>query len=397
MTKQSSRTSFVAVLLVTMLFSGAASAQSVTRGTFNALERVQEYMTAEQYQEALVELDALVIRTQNNPYDFALANQYLAHVSILMDRPDRARTALQAALANEGLPDDLRTNMNLFYGTILLGDEEYELALDALEIWYSLSKLPEPSQIFSLAYANYQTGNPARCEELVARAIDESNDPQNSWYQLYYRALWDQKKYDRAEVVLKELIRRDPVDRSLWRLLASHYLQLEESNDGLAAMMIAYSNELLESDTDLRQIVSLWGFIDAPEKGARLLQDWLDSGRLETDAESLKQLGNLWLMARERRNAVGVLSEAAELSPDGRTYELLGGIFFEDEEWGDAYSAYQSAIRQGDLEEPLRVSLLAGISAYRAGRNDDARRALEVALEDEDLRPQAQSVLRQLN
>jgi tetratricopeptide (TPR) repeat protein len=372
------------------------SAQSVSRATFNALQDVQEMMDAEQYDEALVRLEALVIETADNPYDFALTNQYVAHISILVDNPSRARTALQAALSKEGLPPELRGDMNLFYGTILIGDEEYELARAALEEWYALSPLPTPTQIFSLAYANYQTGNLPRAEELAARSIGDSPEPQDSWYQLYYRILFEQKKYEPAETVLLGLIERDPVNPLYWRMMASHHFELESSNDGLAALMIAYSNELLDAETDLRQIVSLWGYIDAPEKGARMLEGWLEDGRLETDAEALKQLGNLWLLARERDNATAVLARAASMDPDGSTYETLGGIYFEEEEWALAHDAYRSAVSQGELEQPALVWLLAGISAFRAGNEDDARRALEVAAEDDELKAQAESVLRQL-
>lgn len=379
-----------------VLVAAGANAQSVTRPTFVAIQRVQELMSEERYDEAVVELEALVIKTADNPYDFALANQYLAHTSVLMDNPARARSALEAALANQDIPDEIRTSMNLFYGTIMLGQEEFAIALKALEEWFSLATLPQPGQIFSLAYANYRNDNVPRAEELVARAIDDAPEPQESWYQLYYRVLFEQKKYEQAEIVLKGMLERQPNNESHWRLLASHYLQIEDSREGLAAMMIAYVNELLETNSDLKQIVSLWGYIDAPDKGARLLEEWLSAGRLETDAESLRQLGNLWLMAREREYALGALTESAKLAPDGKTYELLGGIYFEEEEWVSAYTSYQSALDQGELEEPLRVSLLAGIAAYRAGNDDDARRALEIATEDEDLRPQAESILREL-
>ena len=387
----------VIAILASLVIALPAAGQSVTRPTFLALERVQELMDQEQYQQALTELEALAVKTRDNPYDFALTSQYLAHVSVLTDDRTRARSTLQAALANDGLPNDLRTNMNLFYGTVLLGDEEFELALGALEEWYALAENPQPSQIFSLAYANYQTGNLSRAEDLVARTIGESPEPQESWYQLYYRVLFERKKYDHAEAVMKGIVESWPANAGYWRMLASHYLQLEDSHDGLAAMMIAYTNELLESETDLRQIVAMWGYIDAPERGARLLAELLDAGRIESSPEMLKQLGNLWLMARERELAVDVLTVAAAQSPDGRTYELLGGVYFEDEAWSDAYEAYQSAIAQGDLEAPHRVSLLAGISAFRAGRHGDARRALEVAAEDDELREQAESVLRQLD
>lgn len=383
-------------LLVSLFVAGAANAQSVSRSTFNALEDVQSMMEAEQFSEAVVLLEALAIKTAGNPYDFALTSQYLAHASVMLGDQARARSALEAALASDGLPDDLRSSMNLFYGTILVGDEEYELARDVLAQWFAQAEMPTPSQIFSYGYAVYMSGDAEESQNLVARAISDSLNAPESWYQLFYRILFDQKKYEAGEEVLKGMLSRAPTDEGTWRLLASHYLQLEESRDGLAALMVAYSNELLGTDSDLRQIVALWGYIDAPDKGARLLEEWLATEKLERDADTLKQLGNLWLMARERKNAMSVLEQAAEMSPDGRTYEMLGGIHFEEEEWGEAYTAYASALGSGDLEEPLRTSLLAGISAYRAGNLDDAKEALEVAAESEEYRPQAESILREL-
>jgi tetratricopeptide (TPR) repeat protein len=299
-------------LSCSLFFAACAGAQSVTRGTFVVIQKVQELMSEERYEEAIVELEALVIKVADNPYDFALANQYLAHTSVLMDNSARARSALEAALGNPDIPQEIRTSMNLFYGTIMLGQEEFELALNALEEWFSLATVPQPGQIFSLAYANYRNDNVPRAEELVARAIDDSPDPQNTWYQLYYRVLFEQKKYEQAEVVLKGIITREPKEESNWRLLASHYLQIEDSREGLAAMMIAYINEFLETNSDLKQIVSLWGYIDAPEKGARLLEEWLDSGKLETDAESLKQLGNLLVSRRSLRRTARPTSCWAE-------------------------------------------------------------------------------------
>ena len=312
-------------LVCLVLLPMTADAQSVSRPTFNVLQNVQKMMDEQQYTEALERLERLAETTANNPYDFALTNQYIAHVSVLMENPARARISLEAALSVEGLPPDLRSQLSLFYGTVLIGAEEFELAVEALEEWLELTQLPYPSQIFSLAYANYQTGNLPRSQELVERAIGEAPEPQESWYQLYYRILFEQKSYAQAEAVLKDLIAGDPLRPVYWRMLASHHFELEGSADGLAALMIAHSNDLLEADTDLRQIVSLWTYIEAPERGARMLEEWLESGRLETDAESLKQLGNMWIMSRERDNAVAALTRAAAMSPDGRTYEALGG------------------------------------------------------------------------
>ncbi|MGI9205035.1 MAG: tetratricopeptide repeat protein [Woeseiaceae bacterium] len=390
---------YLVLIILLVLTATAQSQESVSRKTFVALQKIEALVAEEQFDEALEQLEALAVNTAGNSYDNALVHQYLAHTSVQLDNPARARTALETALAVENLPDDLLLNLYIFYGTILLGDDEFELGREVLAKWYALETGPTPTQIFSFAYATYMSDDVPGARPLLERAIGDSSDPKQSWYQLYYRVLFDMKDYELAEDVLKGMIAREPGDENNWRMLASHYLQLEESADGLAAMMIAYNNELIESEADLKQLASLWGYIDVPEKGARLLDEWIRTEKIEGDADMLKQLGNLWLMSRERDNAIGVLTRAAELAPDGRTYELLGGVFFEEEKWDQAYTAYMDAIETGGLEEPLRVSLLAGISAFNGGNNENAREALDAAAasDSEELREQAESVLRELD
>ena len=86
----------ITLVLATVLATSLAFAQSVSRPTFLKLQEVQEMMEAEQYQEARSALETLAIATQENPYDYALTNQYLAHVSVILDDPARARSALRS-------------------------------------------------------------------------------------------------------------------------------------------------------------------------------------------------------------------------------------------------------------------------------------------------------------
>lgn len=385
--------------LALLLVVNLAAAQSVTRSTFRAMENIQELIEEERHEEAMVKLEELVIKTKDIPYDYAVANQYLAHTSIVVDQPAKARKALEEAIGKEGLPVELVANLKLFYGTILLGDEEYEAAVTALEDWLRVAERASASQIFSVAYANYMSGKLERAETLMARIFDANPRPKlkDTWYQVYYRILFDLKKYSAGEQLLLELLALDPGDEGHWRLLASHYLQLEESSDALATVMVAYWNKLVRDSDDLQRIVSLFGFIDVPEKAARLLEAWLEEEKIPEDSDSLQQLGNLWLLARHRDKAKSVLEKAASTGESASIYQMLGGIHFEDEDWTEAHAAYKKALRLGGLEEPQRVSLLAGISAYRAGMKEEARSALQDAATADKYKLQAESMLQRLD
>lgn len=389
----------VARLLCLVMAIAAASsfAQSVTRSTFKVIEEVQLLMEAEDFEGARTLLLPLVEETRGNPYDHAIANQYLAHNSVMLDDTATARRSLETALASTELPPDLLTDLNLFYGTVLLSDGDYSLAAAALGKWYVSDPNPTPSQTFTVAYAFYMDGDIEGAEPPIASAINRSPEPQESWLQLHYRILFDLKRFDEAEALLYFMVESFPDNQTNWRMLASHYLQLERSGEGLATIMVEHQYSPLDKPEDLKRIASLYSLVEVPEKAARLLEAWIENEQIPTDPEILRQLGNMWLLARERNKAKEALKTAAAADPDGSTYVLLGAVHFEDEEWAAAHISYKDALRIGGLDDPLRISLLAGISAFRAEINDAARQYLGDARASPDYQEQADHMLRQLD
>ena len=390
------RIALILIALFTMT-ANTAVAQDASRSTYLKLLEVQKLWEATDYSAALSELESYVPKTSGNAVDAAIINQYIAHTHVFMDDMDKARDALEVALAIPGLETDRSAELNLMYGQIVLGDEEYEKARAALEFWFNnTEQQKQPSQLFSLGYANFMTDNLPRAETILARAIDESTEPNDSWYRLYYQSLFDQKKYGPAEDVILGMLNRNPQESDYWRILANHYLQLEDSKKALSAIAIAYNEGFLKDAPDLKRMIALYGFVEIPEKAARLLQAHIDDKTIEADAESIKRLGDLWMLARERDNAKTYLEQAADLAPDGKTFEMLGNIFFEDEDWSRAYDSYMKAIDAGGIDDVERIYLLAGISADRDGNLDLARSAFVRARESEDLRGQANALLQRL-
>jgi tetratricopeptide (TPR) repeat protein len=367
------------------------------------LTEVQELWEQEDYATAEARLNELVAKVRGNAYEYALANQYLANTRILSGDTDGARLAVEQAIGAGDIPMVIRADLDLFYGQLLLGDEEYATSVEHLERWLSTVLAnptriapPQPKQVFYVAYANYMNKNLARARELMEQSIAESPEPNPQWERVYYQVLYEQEEFDLALDVLLRLLEQQPEEDDNWRLLANHYMQQEQHQEGLAAMLLANFVEPMTTETDLKRLVNMFGYVDIPERAARMLEQYIDSGEITADPQTLRQLGDLWLMAREREKAKVALQKAADAAPDGRTYRLLGGIFFEDEEWENAYSAFLEALDLGGLNAPFQVRLLAGISAYRAGMTDEARVALQAAAEDEDIRPQAEALLRRL-
>ena len=403
----------VAVLLTLALllssFASTAFAQDATpsRGTYLQLMDAQEAWEKEDYNKAFTVLQTALNKAAGKPLDIAIIQQYVAHTAILSGQDHRARPALENALQQPGLPIKLQSELSLFLGQIVLGAEEYEEAKRLLEFWIANEEGDPPgANLFSLAYANYMTGDLPRAEMFIEQAINSGDRANNSWFQVYYQVLFEQKKFGKALVVLHGLIDSDPNEPRYWRMLANHHMQVEDSKRALAAMGIAYQQGMFERTADLKRVASLYGFAEIPEKAARLTEQWVAQGRIEEDAETLRRLGDLWMLARDRPKAKDYLRRAADVQRDPKTFELLGSLYFEDEEWRLAHASFKRVLeaegRRDDdgeliIDDPLRIHMLAGISAMRAGMNAEARRSLNRASNDPELRGQARALLAQID
>ena len=394
-----SRTSILSILLLILLSSATFAAQDrASNKTYLKMMDVQELWNEERYNEALGMLQEYEPRMANEPYDQAIVLQYIAHTYVFMDQVEGARIALEKALQLPGIGVPLTAELKLVYGQIVLGDDRFDEARDALEFWYANTETQkQPGQIFTLGYANFMTGRMERAEEILAIAIASERNPKDSWYRLYYQSLFENRKYDLAEEVLYGMLERDPYENDNWRLLANHHMQLEDGRKAVAALTIAYNAGLLEGADDLKRMIALYGVIEVPEKAARLLEKHMADETIEADAEMLKRLADLWLISRERARAKVALQTAAAAAPDGRSYEMLGNIFFEDEAWDKAHESYMKAIDLGGLDEPERIYLLAGISAAEGGMKGAARAAFREARKSDKLRKQADALLRRLD
>lgn len=391
------------LLLTSLLLLSVAGAQEgpkASRSTFMKLMDVQELWEEDRYEDAISMLEALAEDTTDRPYDYALSKQYLAHTAVMMGESERARPALEDALAQPELPQDLLANLKLFYGQIVMADDEFELAKRMFDEWLAATTVePTPGQLFSVSYANYMSGNLNEAVDFVTRAIEGRTNPPDNWVRLQYQILFDVGRYADALAVAVQLVDRDPTREDYWRLLASHHMRREDYTQALSAFAIAYQTGVLSKEDDLRRIASLYGHVAVPEKAARLLEQWIEEESIEKNAATWRTLGDMWMLARERDNAKAALWNSVEAEPDADTFEFLAGIHFEDAEWEQAYEGFEGALGTGEVEEDdvARLQLLAGLTAMRSGDKATAREYLLLAEGDEELRGQVRGLLRELD
>ena len=132
----------------------------------------------------------------------------------------------------------------------------------------------------------------------------------------------------------------------------------------------------------IRQMVGLSVNLGMPDYAARIVNDWLERGRLQKSYDNLKLLYECWSLAREHDKAGKTLALAARMAPNGEDYLLLGRLRFEQRDWGNARIALGKALGKGRLKHPNQARLLLGICACHSGEKTVAKNYLEKLLTD---------------
>ena len=150
--------------------------------------------------------------------------------------------------------------------------------------------------------------------------------------------------------------------KAYWTQLSSLYAHLEQEEKSLAVMQLAYAQDYLVKNNDLRALAQLYLYHSLPYRAGLVLEKAREDGFVEEDAAYWEMLANSWLLAREFDRALGPLQTGAEVSEKGDLYARLGQLYLEREQWKDACEALDSAIEKGDLHDEFTTHLLLAIS-----------------------------------
>ena len=89
------------------------------------------------------------------------------------------------------------------------------------------------------------------------RAIEASEQPSESWYQLVTSANFEIEDFPQAGRWLRRLIERWPEKSSYWEQLASIYVMMGNEALALSTLRLAWSEGVLEREASIKSMVQL--------------------------------------------------------------------------------------------------------------------------------------------
>ncbi len=210
--------------------------------------------------------------------------------------------------------------------------------------------------------------------QAIETAIGMEDDPKESWYQLKLAAHFELEQFTEAASTLEIMITRWPDTKSYWLQLAQIYYKLGQEDRSLAVMAMAYRKNLLDKQSDITYLSSLYSNSDVPYKAAEVLEKGIRDGIVEPSKSHWTMVAETWYGAEELQKSLAAFSEAGKAAEDGDIDLRRGFILVDLEDWQQALAALDEALRKGGLNDRRtgEAYLLRGMAQFNLQNFDAA-------------------------
>lgn len=383
---------FTALLVMVMVsMSGSVLAQasecgkkrnktsgSLDEATWKRLNDIYEDVGEERYDLAFDKLKKMNARA-NDDYQQAVLAQALAQVEWARSNYDEALVGFERAVGLDALPDLAHFSLMYQIAQLYYLKNRYTEALDKLDLW--MCKVPE-EKVTAAAWVlkaslHTQTEDWKNVIPAIEKAISMSDEPKESWYQLKLAAHFELEQFPEVVQTLETMIKFWPDKKSYWLQLSQIYYKLNREDEALSVLALAYRRNMLDKQTDIMYLSSLYSNKNVPFKAAEVLQKGLEDGLVEANTRHWTMVADSWYSAEEMEKSLFAYEKAGKASEDGEIDLRRAYILVDMERWSEAAVAVQAALNKGGLSDRKTgdAYVLQGMSEFNLGNYSKASTA----------------------
>jgi tetratricopeptide (TPR) repeat protein len=291
---------FIYILFAVCLFCSGLTVQASTLSErqYRLLEKAQELVAEESYQEALAETQDAV-DDWDPGLGLVLILQLRGQVYQLLDETEETLKSYERALSLEVLEGTRRSALAAAIAQLYLIDSQPEKAREVLVPALEAPAgegLNHAAQAYVIVAISYQTQERWRdsLAWLVQAEAYATSIPEN-WLAMRAAAEFQISDFAAAEVTMKRLVERAPDKKNYWVQLAAAQQFQEKQAQQLATLEIAHQRGLIAGSSEELLMIQLQGAQDMPARAARNLEQRISElssveGSSEEDLDDERRL-----------------------------------------------------------------------------------------------------------
>ena len=353
---------------------------TISESIFKKLGEAQELMDAKEYGLAEQFLKDMLNRSKKyNGNELGNIHNMLGYIAFLKEDFKGAIYAYEQVLAQgEDVTEGLEVTTLYTIAQLSFVVENYQDALDYMELWISKADNPGPEPRIFMGQVYYQMKDYPNALTQIQNGIkiaqERGTKVKENWWALVAFLYYEKEDFQGYTDTMKILVRDFP-KRDYWIRLAGIYGQEGQERHQLNTLQAAYAGDYFETETDFTNLAGLLMQREAPYKAAKILRDGLDREVVKRSARNLQSYGQAWQLAQEVDEAIPVFEEAAELSDDGKIYERLAYLYMEDDQYKQCVTSAEGALDKGGLRKLQTMYIVKGMCEFNQNKLKTARKS----------------------
>lgn len=353
---------------------------------YEQLARAQAAGDEGNVDEAIAILDEVQGKMDSmNSYERAMMYNFYGFVYYNAEDFEQAFESFKLVVEQQPIPESFEQGTLFSLAQLSLMQEKYDDVIHYLERWEALNRGKIPAKNYVLkAQAMYQNKNYQAAADFIEEAIatqEENPDDgiaDENWYILQRAIYYELKQPKKVTDVLVKLVRYYDKPK-YWIQLGGMYGEIGQEKKQLAIMEAAYQMGYIESGNDMFNLAQLYYYHQVPYKGARIMEEAMENGRLDRNLKNLRFLSQCYAASKDSDKVIPVMQAAAELSEDGELNAQLAQLFLNTDKWDQAIENAQIALDKGGIRSPGTAHLVIGMALFNKQQFAEALNALAEA------------------
>ncbi|PSW12645.1 tetratricopeptide repeat protein [Photobacterium sanctipauli] len=382
------------------LLAGALAAPATAKGnpelsdrTFRTVNKVQELIATERYEDAIDKLTGALGKTKSKKYDRAVLLQQMGFLYSLRDNYPKAAEYFAKSLALDALPVPVAQQVRYSLAQLYLAQEQFELSVTTMQQWFEVAKTteeqPEAHAYITLASAYVQMEDYKSAIPPVKQAIAMSPSPNESWYLLLMASHYELKQFKSVAGVLKTLTNKYPHKKRYWMQLSGIYMELNQEQHSLATLESAYQLGLLESEKEILRLVNFLAYRGIPFRAAKTLEAEMASGRVAQSQQNQERLASFWQQAKELDSAIVAYQQAFDLAPTAKAQIKIARLMLQAQQFEQATTFSQQATSDASADDKAELAYLRGMAYFELEQHGNALAAMQAAAKSVEIKSAA--------
>ncbi len=371
----------------------------LSKETYDLLNVTRVAMEENSYHAVIQKLTVYLDKENTKSYDKAVINQTLGYAYNAQENYKRSIESFIKAVRSDALPDKMTHELTYIIAQLYIHSEKYTEGLSYLDKWFEKESNPSSEAHLLAASAYYQINQFKKLIPHAKSAIEKSDAPQQSWYELLIAGYYETRMYRDAALLLETMINKYPDNDNYWLQLVAVYQQNKQEKKALAISELAYEKGILKGD-DIIQLAQTYLYLQLPLEAAAVLDSEINNGTIDYSKANIELLSNSWLLAHDEKKAAFILEQYVSKFNDISLRYKLAHIYVELENWDKAKNTLEAVVTDKNITTQPEIEaiawLLLGISSYHKKDTVRSKQALNKALAFKQTRDQAKWWLNQI-